>query len=148
MVMIVFYIDDILIFYHKRHLTKVEALIKEIKVAYKLEDYRIVEWFLSIRIIWDKAAKTITLTYDAYIEKIIIRFKLINNAYILNILLLFIRLEKNLRTTFKAEIKAYQKRIDSILYIVIILRLNIAFAISILSYFLTNLSKTYFIAAA
>ena len=46
--MIVFYIDDILIFYHKRHLIKVEALIKEIKVVYKLEDYRVVEWFLGI----------------------------------------------------------------------------------------------------
>ena len=53
--------------------------------------------------------KTITLTYDAYIKKIIIKFKLTNNAYILSILLSFIKLEKNLRTTFKAKIKAYQK---------------------------------------
>ena len=50
-VIIVFYIDDILVLYHKKHLAKAEALIEEIKVAYKLEDYRVVEWFLSIRII-------------------------------------------------------------------------------------------------
>ena len=49
--MIVFYIDNILVFYYKKHLAKVEALIKEIKVAYKLEDYKAVEWFLNIQII-------------------------------------------------------------------------------------------------
>ena len=43
MVIIVFYIDDILILYHKKHLIKTEALIKEIKVAYKLKDYKVVE---------------------------------------------------------------------------------------------------------
>ena len=48
MVMIVFYINDILILYHKKYLAKVEALIKEIKVAYKLKDYRVIKWFLSI----------------------------------------------------------------------------------------------------
>ena len=42
-VIIVFYIDDILVLYHKKHSTKAEALIKEIKVAYKLEDYKVVE---------------------------------------------------------------------------------------------------------
>ena len=47
-IMIVFYINDILILYYKRYLIKAEALIKEIKVVYKLEDYRVAEWFLSI----------------------------------------------------------------------------------------------------
>ena len=106
-IIIVFYIDNILILYHKRHSIKVEALIEEIKIAYKLEDYRVVEWFFSIRIIRDKVAKMITLAYNAYIEKIVIRFKLINNTYILSILLSFVRLEKNLRTIFKTEIKVY-----------------------------------------
>ena len=41
--MIVFYIDNILILYYKKHSIKVKALIEKIKVAYKLEDYKTVK---------------------------------------------------------------------------------------------------------
>ena len=41
--MIIFYIDNILILYYKKYLIKAKALIKEIKVAYKLKDYKVIE---------------------------------------------------------------------------------------------------------
>lgn len=147
-VMIVFYVDDILVLYHKKHSTKAEALIEEIKVAYELEDHGAAEWFLGIRIIRDRAAKTITLAHDAYIEKIATRFELANNAHIPSTPLPFVKLEKNPGTASKAEIKAYQERIGSILYTAIMLRPDVAFAASTLSHFLTNPSKTHFAAAA
>ena len=47
-IIIVFYIDNILILYYKKYLAKAKALIEKIKVAYELEDYKVVEWFFSI----------------------------------------------------------------------------------------------------
>ena len=49
----------------------------------------------------------ITLAYNAYIKKIVIRFELMNNIYILSTLLSFIKLKKNLETVSKVKIKAY-----------------------------------------
>ncbi|KAH8655094.1 hypothetical protein BGZ60DRAFT_385930, partial [Tricladium varicosporioides] len=77
-----------------------------------------------------------------YIKKVTKRFDLINRKYP-STLLLFYKLEKNKRQASLDYIKEYQKKVKSILYIAIILQPDVAFTISQLSHFLTNLALEY-----
>lgn len=52
-------------------------------------------WFLGIKVIKDREARKIYLFYDLYIEKIVARFGLVNNAWRVIIPLKLDPLEKN-----------------------------------------------------
>ncbi len=43
---------------------------------YEVEDHGLVIWFLGVRVIRDRANRTITLAHDAYINKIASKFKI------------------------------------------------------------------------
>lgn len=92
----------------------------------------------------DREARKIYLAYDSYIEKIANRFRLNNEAYPSVTPLSIKKLHRHEETATKQKIKAYQKRVRSILYTAIIVRPDIAYAALTLSKFLTNPSPTHF----
>lgn len=146
-VLLVFFVDDILVLYNKKHKAEAQKLERHLKSVYELKDQGPVSWFLGIKVIRDREARKIYLSHDSYIEKIAARFGLANNAWRATIPLGLDPLEKNSGQASKQEIKDYQERVGSILYTAIMIRPDVAFAASSLSRFLTNPSPEHLKAA-
>ena len=75
-VFILFYVDDIQVMYHKNNEQAAKELIEGMKKSYELTELGDCKWFLGIRILRDRAKRTISLAHDLYIEKIALRFRL------------------------------------------------------------------------
>ncbi len=141
-VLILFYVDDLQIVYHKSIEPIAEKLIQQLNEAYKLRDLGDIEWFLGIRVIRDRAEKKIWLVHDTYIEKIAKKFEL-TGWTCPSTPLPGTELGKRTDQASPAEIKKFQEKVGSVLYTAIMIRPDVAFAVSSLSRFLTNPSKEH-----
>jgi hypothetical protein len=127
-VIILFYVNDILVFYKTEHKTQTQRIITQIKDRYNIRNDGAVKWFLGVKITKDRNAKRIFLTHNAYIEKIARRFALDNNALIPAIPIPIKKhlLRKNPLTATHAEVHIYQELIGSIIYTAVTIRPNVA----------------------
>ena len=141
-VLILFYVDDILLLYHKACEQEAHKLWDQIKERYEVQEQGPVEWFLGIRVIRDRNNRTVTLVHDTYIEKITKKFGLADGTFPPTPLPSE-ELIKNTEEASRDQIKNYQERVGSALYTAIMLRPDIAFAVSKLSHFLTNPSDQH-----
>jgi hypothetical protein len=105
--LLIFYVDNILIFYYKEHSNQARTLIKGITTAYKIEDQGLVLYFLSVRVICNCTNCTITLSYNTYIDKVATKFDLKDSTSFLDTLLGSAELCKNIRFATKQQIKSY-----------------------------------------
>ena len=60
-IFLLFYVDDIIQMYRKEHEQAAKELMEQISEIYELEDRGEVQWFLGVRVIRDRAKRTITL---------------------------------------------------------------------------------------
>jgi hypothetical protein len=79
-VTMLFYVDDILVFYKIEHKTRAQRIITQIRDRYNIRNNSTIKWFLGVKVIKDRNPKRIFLTHDAYIEKVARSFALDNNA--------------------------------------------------------------------
>ncbi|KAL0944848.1 reverse transcriptase domain protein [Colletotrichum truncatum] len=141
-VILLFYVDDILVLYHKSDETAGEDLISNLKAIYEMKDEGNAEWYLGIRIVRDRTEKKIYLVHDQYIEKVTSRFTLAD-PLTPTTPLPTIPLEPNSGTATKAEVKEFQEKVGSVLYTAIMVRPDVAFAVAQLSRYLTNPSPKH-----
>jgi hypothetical protein len=73
---IIFFVNNVLLLYHKDNKLTAKRFLNELQKAYKLRDISDAKWFLRVRILRDRAAKTISLAHNTYIEKIAKKFSL------------------------------------------------------------------------
>lgn len=140
-VIVLFFVDDVQIIYHKSNEKLAEKITKGIEDAYELRTMGDTEWFLGIRIIRDRGQKKLWLAHDTYIEKIAKKFKCTQgNA---GTPLPTMEFKKNEGVAPPWYVKIYQEKTGSILYTAITIRVDIAFAASQLSHFLTNPSEEH-----
>jgi transposase InsO family protein len=142
-ILILFYVDDILLIYHKDYEQETHKIWDKVKEKYEIQDQGPVEWFLGVRVIRNRQDRTITLVHDTYIDKITKKFDLGDGSFPPTPLPSE-ELIKNTGEATKQRIKSYQERVGSVLYTAIMLRPDIAFAVSKLSHFLTNPSDQHF----
>ena len=143
-IFILFYVDDILLIYQGKDRDLSHDVMRKLKSAYNIEERGPVQWFLGVRVIRDRQARTIVLAHDEYINKIAKRFNLASTAYFPDTPLPSEELTKSSFEASKHEIKEYQERVGSLLYTAIMIRPDVAYAASKLSQFLTNPSKKHF----
>jgi hypothetical protein len=144
---ILFYVNDILCLYYKNNTLDANEIIWALKIKYEIKNEGGVKWFLGIRVIRDKEARKIFLLHDAYIKKIAAKFQINDNSYIAFIPMSTIPLSKSLGIASKSDIKRYQELIGFLLYIAMLFKPDIAFAVSKLSHFLANPGLVHFTAA-
>nr|CEG03241.1 unnamed protein product [Fusarium acuminatum CS5907] len=142
-VYLVFFVDDILIFYHRNRPLAAQQLIQGLKGSFELTYKENAEWFLGIRIIRDRQKRTISLCHDSYIEKVAQRFGQHDRNSFPVIPIPVIEFEARSDQATRDEVKLYQEEIGSVLYTSIMIRADIAYAASILSRFLTNPSSQH-----
>ncbi|OHW95249.1 reverse transcriptase domain protein [Colletotrichum incanum] len=145
-VLLIFYVDDILVLYHKNHADIATSIMGGIKATYEVKDQGSAEWYLGIRILRDRLARKIYLAHDTYIERIASKFNLVDSRTP-TIPLPTITLEKNDSQATPDEVRRFQEKIGSILYTAIMIRPDVAYACALLSRFLTNPSKAHHRAA-
>lgn len=146
-VVVLFYVDDYLVFYHKDHEEEANRIMGALKEKYEVHEQGDVKWFLGIRVLRDRAQRKVWLVHDQYLEKIANRFGVANWDRFPNIPLPVVELEKHTGTATRAQIKLFQELVGSILYTACMLHPEAAFPAAKLSQFLTNPSQQHIQAA-
>jgi hypothetical protein len=138
-VLVLFYVDDILVLYHKDHEGDGKRIIEGITGKYEARMEGDVEWYLGIRVKRDRQAKKVWLVHDLYIEKVCKRYDLVNeHTRFPKIPLPCTGLERYEGKAPRAQVKAYQERVGSLVYCTIMTRPDVAFSATELSKHLQN----------
>ena len=145
-VFLLFFVDDVLIMYHKDDQSQAQDVVQGLKRAYELREMGEAKWFLGIRIMRNRALGTLVLTHETYIEKIAHKFGLATLSSP-STPLPILELTKNKDQATPLQVKAYQEIVGSILYTGIMIRADVAYAASVLSHHLTNPSAEHMAAA-
>src|SRR5436190_11131644 len=133
-ILIFFYVDDIVLAYRKSQESKAKELLSRLKGHYNISGGEDLQWFLGIAIYRDRKNRLAWLSQASYIEKIA---KLAdNNADTADktkdddtpMIKAELRPYTE-RATLKA-IRAYQRKVGSLLYAAVIICIDIAFAVS------------------
>ncbi|EED14304.1 conserved hypothetical protein [Talaromyces stipitatus ATCC 10500] len=142
-VLILFFVDDILVFYDK---DKKQAIFEETEKGltskYELRKMDKFEWFLNIRILRDRAQRKIWLCQDSYIAKIASQFNINTTNNVDTPISGNIEASKGEATN--QEIHAYQELVGSALYASIMTRIDVAKAVNELAKHTKNPSIAHF----
>ena len=138
-IIVFFYVDNIILIFCQHNIKKFEALKIHLFMKYEFHDQKELRWFLNIQIIYNRQAQKLYFTQNIYIDKIIQWFDLQSASHVYKFLfwniLQFILYDKR---AILNEIQAYQKYINSLIYLTNILHINIAHSTSFLAQFMQN----------
>jgi hypothetical protein len=124
---------------------KIKILKQDLAVKFEMEDLGPAKYFVGVRITRDKKKGTISLCQDAYIDKVLMRFGM-ENCHSVDTPMAAGANEFMVPFDGKAtqaEIDLYGSKIGSEMYLAVQTRPDIAYAVSVLSRFLSNLSPQY-----
>ena len=138
-----FFVDDIAIMYDRRHMQKIEKFQFRLFQAYEMKYLEKIQWFLDIRIVWDRKSRKLSFCQNFYINKLIFKFH-IKTIYKTSDASLFTeKFRKNIEQAIAEQILAYQQRIEFINFAAVTIKSDIAQAVFKLFEFFTNFSKHY-----
>ena len=145
--LVFFFVDDIVILYHRDHESHVRQLKQDIMATYHMRDLGELKWFLGICIIRDRSQQKLWLCQDSYIEKIVKRFHLETHRTLSTPAATTEHLTQYDGQASAHQIYYYQQLVGSLMYPAIITRPDIARTSSKLSEFLVNPSPKHIDAA-
>ena len=139
-----FFVDDFIILYPNGGEEDFEALKKYLFERFEIREEGPVDWFLAIRVIRDRAKRMVYLCQYAYIEKIARKFELDGQAHKWpSIPIPCVEYAASKGQATEAEIRAYGTKVGSALYVAVMTRLDVAFAVALLSRYLLNPSQEH-----
>jgi hypothetical protein len=144
---VIFYVDDIIFFYHKRNKARWDDFSRRLRSAYEFRISPQVQWFLGVRIVRDRLLRKIWLCLDSYGEKTVRKFHLQNarqheTPLPASTVLDDYKLPGGDKAT-AAEIHGFQSRVGSIQYPAYIARPDMSFAASKLAQYSVNPSHEH-----
>jgi hypothetical protein len=140
-VIIFFYVDDIILAYHKDKGQEAQNAIKQLQEKYLFTGGNDLQWFLGMEVIRDRTNYRIQLSQSAYSDKI---SRLADNTSIRHDTpMASIELQPREGLASPAEVNKYQRKIGSLLFAAVTTRPDIAFATSRLARFLSNPSQDH-----
>lgn len=142
LIMVFFYVDDILLFSSKPLRPNLETLCRHLMTKYKMRRMDDFKSFLNTTILRDRSSKRLWLYQDQYIEKLVAIYHQ-EFAPQTQTPLSGQELQKYEGQATPNQIIAYQRRIGSIIYPATTLRPDIAYAASRLAEFMQNPSPTH-----
>ena len=143
-----FYVDDIILLYHKSNTERFEVFLKQLTQRYEMRILNDASWFLGIRILRNRGLRTIWLCQDSYFDKLAAKFNL--TTYGERLPYTPLETKELLPNTGQAtlqEIFIYQQRIGSINFVAVTTRPDIAKTCFKLAEFLQNPSPLHLAAA-
>jgi hypothetical protein len=141
------HVDDFLLI--RPSLTELSKLKIQLHEKFHMKDVSLCKVFLGVQITRDRQMRTIHLSQEAYIEKVLEIFSM-TNAASKSTLMEQNALKVLIKNTGKAtpqDTQLYQSIIISTMYAMMQTRPDLAFSVSLLSRFLVNPSEAYIGAA-
>ena len=135
-IFIFFYVDDIIIAYHKRNEAAAEGVVKDLKKKYSLTGGKDLQWFLGLEVIRDRPNRRLWLSQAAYVEKIARLADKLDIRHDTPMGRTELLPREGLATP--SEINRYQRKIGSLLFAAVNTRPDVAFSVSRLARFLAN----------
>ncbi|KAH9763595.1 hypothetical protein KPL70_001222 [Citrus sinensis] len=138
------YVDDMLI--ASKHKSEVEKLKNLLKSEFEMKDLGSAKRILGMEIFINRAAGTLFLSQEKYIKKVLERFDMHNSKPVLTPLgSQFKLLVAQLTEAEKAQMDGipYAQAVGSLMYAMVCTRPDIAFAVSVISRFLSYYNKTH-----
>ena len=74
--MLFFFVDDIIIIYDRRHVSKVDEFQAKLFKRYEIRYLGKAQWFLGIKITRDRDLRRLILCQDSYINKVLAKFNI------------------------------------------------------------------------
>jgi hypothetical protein len=142
LIMVFFYVDDILLFGSKPLNSDLEALCKDLMNAYDMRRIDEFKSFLNTRVLRDRENKRLWLYQDQYCEKLVAIYHQ-EFAPVAHTPLSGQDLQKYEGEATPNQIIAYQRRVGSLIYPASTLRPDIAYAASRLAEFMMNPSPAH-----
>ena len=135
-IIIFFYVDDIVMAYHKESRSQTEEVVALLQKKFTFTGGKDLQWFLGVEVIRDRANRNIWLSQAAYADKI---SRLADKRDLRHDTPMSgIELKPQDGFAAPSDINKYQRKIGSLLYAAVTTRPDIAFATSRLARFLTN----------
>ena len=143
-VIIAIYVDDLLI--TRKDRKEIDALKKALNNRFKMSDLGLVNFYLGMTVTQDRINRTLRLGQQAYLTKVLRDFGI--EDYNLAVTLMdsnrsnLVPAPKDY-TASQDEIKEYQRAIGSLMYAMLRSRPDIAFVVSMVSRFASNLTAKH-----
>ena len=135
-VIIFFYVDDIIVAYHKTKEVAATGAVNLLQQKYTMTGGNNLQWFLGVEVIRRRDQRLIQLSQSSYVEKI---QRLVDKADCRHDTpMASIELKPRTGLASPSQINKYQRKIGSLLFAAVTTRPDIAFATSRLARFLTN----------
>jgi hypothetical protein len=120
----------------------------KINSCYAFKDLGLISWLLGIRVTHNRAEHTILLLQTTYIDSILSRFTLVDvkpctSPMIPGIVYTKDQTPSSPEEAVQMKKTLYREAIGSLMYVTVAMRPNIAFAVSALSQFLSNLGRAH-----
>ena len=133
--MIFFYVDDIVVAYEKKKELQVEKVMSKLMKRYELTGGSDLQWFLGMEVSRNRDCRVSWLTQKLHLEKL-------GKDYGARTQPKTPMTQEELLpyegSATSREIKLYQRKVGSLLYVGVTTRPDVAFAVSRLARFLTN----------
>ena len=141
-IMVFFYVDDLIVAYEKMNQQVVDWTIGKLREKYQLSGGEPLQWFLGIEVIRDRRQRLIWLSQSSFVDKIINHFG-IQGGKDPPTPMATKELLPNEERASAASTRKYQRKTGSVLYLAVITRPDIAFAVSRLCRFNMNPSDEH-----
>ena len=115
---------------------------RQLTLDFEMSDMRLISYYQRLKVERDRFKRTIKLSQFAYIEKIVDKFDF-EKVKSTMILMRDDSLLANDKQVSESEITQFQDMIDSIMFSMIEIRSDIVFAISVVSRYVKNSSKSH-----
>jgi len=143
-IVVFFYVDDIVFAFPKRKTAHAQEMIELLKARYRLTGGADLQWFLGIEIVRDRSRRLIWLSQALYIDKIAARAGRRTRK---DTPIGMDELQPRIDLASLREVYDFQVKTGSILYAVVIIRPDVAFAASRIVRHNANLSQKHHDAA-
>ncbi|KAL3704338.1 hypothetical protein TMatcc_010029 [Talaromyces marneffei ATCC 18224] len=142
-IILFFYVDDVVTLFRPEQEALAKELWDRLMNKYPARAMGDLSWFLGTRVIRDKEDEASYLCQDSYIEEVAKRYNLDTSkrpSTPCSPTMKFIKYDDQ---ASKAEIKLYQQKVGSVIYVAIITRPDVAFVAAKLSEFMQNPSPAH-----
>ena len=140
-VILLLYVDDILIV--GRNVSRIDKLKKQLNKYFSMKDLGSVKKILGIRIERDRASKKLYMSQEQYIKKVFERFNISKAKVVSSPLASHFKLSNRHSPSIDKEKEdmrrvSYASTVGSLMYVMVCTRPNIAYAVGVVSHFLSN----------
>ena len=140
-VILLLYVDDILIV--GRNVSRIDSLKKQLSKFFAMKDLGLVKRILGIRIERDRASKKLYMSQEQYIEKVLARFNMSKAKVVSSPLASHFKLSSRHSPSTDKEKEdmrrvLYASAVGSLMYAMVCTRPDIAYAVGVVSRFLSN----------